>query len=206
MTAFRTGDIPTGPLLVVPTAARKVIDLDSFNAAHATLLDSSYSPVAGVTLTASIADGEVSVGWPTTSPFTDPGIYYVSIVLTGAGTISQTVDSVPLVVEQEDGWHTLATARLGWTTGGPKADEVLAEFLANAKTAVLAFAPTLADGDPVPAGWRSAQLLQARNTWNALKTDPSDSSSDPQAPIKPYPMDRYVKSLIRPAKGVPSFG
>lgn len=57
-----------------------------------------------------------------------------------------------------------------------------------------------------PFNWVQAQLMQCRNIWNAAKTDPSGAIGDNGFEIRPYPMDNFIKQVIRPKRAIPVFG
>lgn len=120
-------------------------------------------------------------------------------------------------------WHTVTTARDEWVDA--PVDEVgLATLLTVAKNDVISYAPKFTDPDTgvvslgyidpvsgiisavtdntVPADYRLAQLMQARNTWNANKVDPSNGQmGDDTFVMRPFPLDWFVKQLIRPNRG-----
>jgi hypothetical protein len=66
----------------------------------------------------------------------------------------------------------------------------------------VAYAPVLSG--PVPANYRQAQLLQARDLWNSVKSDPDGSIGADGFGIPVYSMSRVVKGLLRPKRGVPN--
>jgi hypothetical protein len=124
-------------------------------------------------------------------------------------------------------WHDTTSARAGWS-GAPADDLTLTTLLEVAKIQVLAYAGSGAEStgtlteDPdnpgfleivggpsdvleaVPVNYRHAQLMQARNLWNASKANPSsgDIGGDTFA-LSPRPLDWTVKALIRPQTRVP---
>jgi hypothetical protein len=63
------------------------------------------------------------------------------------------------------------------------------------------------DGEPIPRPHPNlvlAQITQARNIWNAVKTDPATQGiGDEGFVIRPFPMDWTVKNLIRPLTAIP---
>lgn len=124
-------------------------------------------------------------------------------------------------------WHTPDTARAEWDDA-PSDDERLNVLLMVAYQAVAAYAPKYTDPsgtvylgyvDPVtgvlgpvtdltvPANYREAQLMQARNHWNAVKVDPSNGAiGDGSFIMKPFPLDWSVKQTIRPKTALPWVG
>lgn len=107
----------------------------------------------------------------------------------------------------ENGWHTLASARYAWADA-PYDDFILEDLLEVSKMQCLAFAPALAeDTITVPVNFRVAQLMQARNLWNASKTDPASGGyGDEGFVIRPFPMDWTVKNILRPKRGAFNVG
>ncbi len=189
----------------IPTEAIE-IDLERDDA-DASLTDFTSASVvahdpAGVALDgfgAAIEDSTVVVSWPTATVFTTPGVYSVQVTLIGTGK-RETVAPIRFVVQAIDGWHNLASARDEWADA-PYDDVQLAELLDVAKGAVIAFAPV---SETVPVNYRKAQLVQARNVWNAAKVAPSGDMGDGTYVITPRPLDWHVQQLLRPKKGVPS--
>lgn len=103
-------------------------------------------------------------------------------------------------------WHTNDTAREQWLDA-PDDDDQLSDLLEVAKEQILAFAPARNDADPVPAGYVVAQLMQARNIWNASQADPANGGIGPDGFVsRPFPLDWMVKQLVRPKRGVPVVG
>lgn len=97
---------------------------------------------------------------------------------------------------------SLEEARSRWVDA-PLDDAHLEELLEAARVAVADFAPDLGEDDSVPAAYRIAQLMQARNIWNSSKTDPGGSIGDGDFIIRPYPLDKNIRQLLRPKRGLP---
>lgn len=107
-------------------------------------------------------------------------------------------------------WHTIETARDQWVDA-PLDDEELEELLDAAKTAVLAYAPTLPAQTvenvggyivpvnvDIPSSYRLAQLMQSRNIWNSSKASPSGDFDGGGYGLTTFPLDWQVKQLLRP--------
>lgn len=108
-------------------------------------------------------------------------------------------------------WHTLESARDQWVDA-PLDDATLSELLEVARDAVLAYAPTLDDSllvdedgyvtpvvpDEVPTSYRHAQLMQARNVWNASYASPTGDLDGGSYSLTTFPLDWQVKQLLRP--------
>lgn len=109
-------------------------------------------------------------------------------------------------------WHDIESARSQWDDA-PLDDDQLTELLEVAKVAVLAYAPALdagsyvvdddgyivmVDADTVPASYRYAQLMQARNVWNSSQASPGGDLDGSSYGISTFPLDWQVKQILRP--------
>ena len=99
-------------------------------------------------------------------------------------------------------WHTLDSARDSWVDALHIDDDVLNELLLTARVLCEAYAPAVVGG-VVPVNYRQAQLLQARDIYNAVKTDPDGSIGADGFSIPVFSMSRVVKGLLRPKRVVP---
>lgn len=81
--------------------------------------------------------------------------------------------------------------------------EVCGLILKTAREQVLAFAPVLVAGAPVPDRWVYAQLQQATNLWNAGRVSSGGDAGVDGYTFTPRPLDKTVKSIIRPQAGGP---
>lgn len=105
-------------------------------------------------------------------------------------------------------WYSTVEAQDDWRDA-PHDDELLQQYLDVAAQQVIAYGPariaeTIADSGCVPLNYRMAQLMQARNLWNAAKTDPSGAQgADPGFTFTPFPLDWSVKAVIRPKTAAP---
>jgi hypothetical protein len=139
------------------------------------------------------------------APFLIAGVWQLDVQLQVDGNLFRTAPAT-FVVEAGDGWATIAAARAGWRDA-PAADATLWRLLDVARQQVIEWAP--ADAFAVPgsrpaAHLVTAQLTQARNVWNAVKTDPaSQGIGDEGFVIRPFPMDWTVKNMIRPPRAKP---
>ncbi len=81
--------------------------------------------------------------------------------------------------------------------------DVVALYLAAAKAACVAYAPALTEGQAVPAEYRLAQMMQARNIFNAgsAATGSGDESAGGYG-MTSYPLDWHVRQLLRPDNGM----
>lgn len=100
-------------------------------------------------------------------------------------------------------WHTPDTARDVWRDANQLDDTDLVELLDVAQLQILAYATpadvTEASGGNVGVNLRMAQLMQAKNIYNAARVDPSNGIGDGDSfTLTPMPLDWHVKQLIRP--------
>ncbi|NYF29237.1 hypothetical protein [Microbacterium sp. JAI119] len=84
----------------------------------------------------------------------------------------------------------------------PMNDDAATLYLNAAKEACLAYAPALAEGASIPDGWRLAQALQARNTYNSSKAAPGGDFDGGGYGISAFPLDWQVKQLLRPRRAL----
>lgn len=194
----------TGPFWVGDTALTSVFELDrdgeavtGFTGASVKLTD-PFGVVDTLTGVATVTDSTATVAWPN-GTFDAPGLWTLQLVLTGTGKIER-ANQVPFVVEDDSEWHTLDSARREWTTGAPSDSVLLYNLLVSARLAVQAYAPELALDERVPLNYRQAQIMQARNTMNAAKTDPQQAMDGEMFVIRPYPLDNTIKQLLRPKR------
>lgn len=193
---FTIGDHPA-PVAIEPAS----VDLDDFTSTDAELVQENG---VAVEVPSSIVADTVEVTLPVLGV---AGRHELRIVMSGAGH-SQSLSPLAVIVEHEDGggWYTLPAARADWQ-GAPLEDGRLHDLLVVARHQCLEFAPTLADDTPIPAHYRQAQLMQARNIWNATKTDPGGSTLGPEGFSVPvFPLDWAVQQMLRPRRGKPVIG
>lgn len=208
-----TEDSTPGPLLVpYVTEDGDPVDLDGFTVADAR----AYTPAGGAVsdVVADIVetvDGMHIVEY--TFPAEEwllPGIWSVTARLTGDGGGNSYLPA-PFAWAVEDrlsGWQTIAGIRLSWRDA-PRSDIVLYNLLSVARSQVEAWAIPVPETDPPTLTRPStnlvvAQGMQARNIWNAIKTDPSTFGiGEGEFVIRPFPMDPVVKDLIRPKSPKP---
>lgn len=111
-------------------------------------------------------------------------------------------------------WHTPETVRAEWEDAEQIGDDLLAQLVAAARDAVVAYAPALRPAlttpeQPevqIPDRYRLAHLMQVRNLWNAQQTGPQGDLGGETFAIQPRPLDWHVKALLRPATGRPRVG
>lgn len=153
-----------------------------------------------VPVTALYADETVLFTIPAHT-LTEAGVWHARIKLLGGESLV-TLPSVPFVVQALDGWHNLDSARAEWDQA-PLSDVTLYSLLETARIECEAFAP---ERSTIPANFRAAQLLQARNSLNAGQVQPSGDFGEGSFQMTPFPMDWKVKQLLRPKTGRPLVG
>lgn len=206
MTAYYVGDIPAEAIVVEPARNGEAIDLSQFDTATADLRSPAGAQVLTAGFSAAIIETQVLIEWPSDTVLTEVGIY--TLTLTLESTVEgwkERVAMLRLVVEEEDGWHTLESARDEWIQA-PSHDLQLHALLANARRQVIEYAPVLTEGAAVPLNYRSAQLAQARNIWNAGAVSPSGELGEDSFVIRPHPLDWMIKQLLRPRTAIPVIG
>lgn len=104
--------------------------------------------------------------------------------------------------EQLDTWAQIDDVRDRWEDA-PLDDNVLTSMLRAAHRQVLAYAPALAAGAPIPAAYLEAEVLQLRSLWNAQERDGDVLGYGDGFAVRVRPLGQDVKSLLRPRRGVP---
>ena len=99
-------------------------------------------------------------------------------------------------------WATLEQARKIWPDA-PASDEILTSLLEDAHTACVAYAPALYSGDPVPAGYWRAEVLQARELWAAARRDGDLIGLTDTYAVRARSLTDAVRALLRPRQAVP---
>jgi hypothetical protein len=198
--SFWIGDLPPSPLVVTITADEG--EADAFE--RFTVAALLVSPTGVRTaLTAAPAGDDVAVSWPTMSPFTEAGIYALTLTLSSVAPVAAvTLRATPLrfVVQQEDEWITVDQAREDWPDA-PSSDVRLYALLSAAREQCEAYAPRLLPGVRVPARYREAQLMQTAALWQANKTGDGDVIGADGTTVRVYPMGWNVKAVLRPPSG-----
>ena len=209
MTYYYIGDVPHEPMVVSPELNENPIDIHNHDVADVILVDPEGTEIT--TLTADITGGIVEVTFPSTSVFDMAGIYELIVVIDHTAHEGDGItqgDAVRIVVDEaESQWATLAKARESWIDARALDDAVLYEMLQIARSQVLEYAPVLGESDPVPLSYRQAQILQARNIYNATIVDAGNGDIGTDTfTIRPFPLDWQIKQFLRPRRGVPVVG
>jgi hypothetical protein len=97
-------------------------------------------------------------------------------------------------------WATLAEARRDW----PDADDaLLTDLLELARVKCATFGPVLDDPDVPPVGWSYAQVLTARDVWQAARRQGDFIGFDAYA-VRVRPLLADVQGILRPYVGRPA--
>lgn len=102
-------------------------------------------------------------------------------------------------------WATKAEARTHWADA-PADDARLDTLLGVATAACRAYAPVLADADPIPAGYMIATVYQAREVYSAAARDGQDVIGFGDYAIRARPLPDAVKALLRPQRALGPVG
>lgn len=212
--AYYVGDVPAEDLVIEPVRFGDPVDLTSFNEVEVAVTTFDGEPVETSGFTGTIDYGEqvVTLEWPDESIFTAAGMYAVNLTLSSSATsVRERVAPTYVVVHEDDGWHTVDTLRNEMGNDFSSDDAVIWTLLEVARMAVLAYAPTLpflVDGvTPVraPINYKLGQLMQARNIFNIAKTDPQTTDDTGMFVVRPYPLDNFIKQILRPKRGPLAF-
>lgn len=204
MTSFYTGDIPAEALIVEPTIAGVAPDdLSAFSAATVGLYGPDGLVIADTGITATIEDQDIEIHFPSTSVFTVAGLYRLALALTATG-VRVTADSAFIVSQIADEWHTLGSARQAFGNDFPDDDVLAWRLLQVARVGLTEYGTSLTGIDATIA-FQQAQLMQARNVLNSAKTDPSTGADGTVFVIRPFPLDNFIKAILRPRKAVPTW-
>jgi hypothetical protein len=94
-----------------------------------------------------------------------------------------------------------------WTEAPVENLDLLAMILDVAQTQVLAFAPAPPDGEDwntaPPVRLVYAQLQQTINLWNAGTVTPTGDVGPESFSFTPRPLDKTIRTIIRPLDGKP---
>lgn len=200
MAPFYLDDVLTEPFVIEPPAD---VDLSAYTAATAVLRKPDGITETG--LTAALVEGAVEVTVPADASVLDvPGLHWLRVTLTGAAGARRRLPALPIVVQDDDaGWHTLDSIRGEWPDAEHIGDATLWQLLDVARGDVLAFAPVLVDGEPVPERYRLGQRMHTRNMWNAARVAPDGGIGEGEFVFRPHPLDWHVKAVLRPRSGRP---
>jgi len=194
---FRVGDSPLTAWAIEVDSAVNLYGV--FDSGEVSILDPAGQVVA--VRPSPFIDNDTLIVTIPGGTFTTAGIYRLVPRLIGRGSV--TLESVPIVVESDDGWQTLASARAVWADA-PVDDGYLFRLLDVARTQCETFAPDFVGR--APSNYAHAQLLQARALWASGNVSQGDQFGDNSGlSVTVFPMDWTVKNLLRPSRAVKAF-
>lgn len=201
--AYYVGDIPSEDIVIEPARNGEAIDLSPFVAADSTTLLRDFDGnVIPADFLVTFDGQDVIVEWPGTTVFAEPGLYTLSVILEGP-VARERLKPVYLVVQSDDGWHTIDSAREVWVNA-PENENRLFQLLELARQQVEEYAPALMLGARIPANYVEGQLMQARNLLNAGMVNPSGETGEDDFVLRPFPLDWMVKQVLRPKRAIPA--
>jgi hypothetical protein len=196
---FWTTDHPVNPIEITVEPDDY---LNVFNLGSAVLYNATGSPTATLSPVV-FKDYTLTFPWPD-MPFSSAGTYTLVPTLTSPEGGSLRLGVIKIIVQEDIGWHSLESARYYWADA-PWQDTILTDLLDIAKYQCTEYVGSTTALTYLPrAVRRSAQLMQARNLWNASKVDPGTGGfGEDTFVIRPFPMDWVVKNLLRPKRAIP---
>jgi hypothetical protein len=190
-------DVPAFPVVANVDNDDEATDLD-----WVTSQEAVYTSPLGVDTDLDAPDltnGTVTINWPTdASLFTDPGLGFLTVTLKGAGSLSAVVEPIQVIAELPGRWLTCAQARRVWDDANDLDNGELWALLESARRACIEYAPAIDESEPLPPTYRQAQLIQARNTWEATRAGGIESVGPEGFSVVRHPLDWQVKQLLRP--------
>ncbi|KQR86832.1 hypothetical protein ASF96_10995 [Microbacterium sp. Leaf179] len=96
--------------------------------------------------------------------------------------------------------------RAAWKDAPIENLELLDMILDTAKAQVIAYAPELPNDDNYPSRYVLAQLMQARTLYQAGQVASAGTIGEGEYVFTPRPMDKTVRTIIRPEDGKPDVG
>lgn len=92
-----------------------------------------------------------------------------------------------------------------WADAPMDADRV-EQLLDAAHAQVIAYAPTLPEGAPIPANYKEAELVQVRALGQSMDRDGDVIGFGDGYAVRVRPLGADVKALLRPRRGKPRVG
>lgn len=103
-------------------------------------------------------------------------------------------------------WVTRDYVRDRWADA-PLSDATLGTLIESAHAQVIAYAPALADGAPVPPHYQLAEAMQTRALGAVAESATDVEGFSPEGfAVRRRPLTADVKALLRPRRGVPVTG
>lgn len=210
---YYVGDIPAEDIVIEPARNGEPIELAPFLSIDTLVelrtFDGDLVPADFLVSfeTGGVDDiDRVVLEWPAESVFASSGLHTLSVTLIGdLGEPRERLAPVYIVVQDDNGWHTLDSARIEWPDAQSVSDIRLFQMLELARQQVVAYAPALAEGVRPPYNYREGQLMQARNILNAGRAESGDEGTDTFM-LRPFPLDWMVKQVLRPKSVTPAVG
>lgn len=201
--SFSTTDVVVGTVVVpIENEDGDAVDLDGWTAVGAVAIAPDGTEAVLAAEVVELVDGSSAV--EVTLPgeaWELPGLWQIVATLTDPGGSTLDTEALRFVVEDRvTGWLTLWGARSEWRDA-PRSDVALWQLLETAREQVIAWADHLGEAAParVPDNYRLAQRMQARETWNAAKRDPSNFGlGDADLAIIPRPLGPEIRDVIVP--------
>lgn len=127
------------------------------------------------------------------------GIYEIVFKFTNGGIL--TTEPYRFVVQAEDGWLTLQTARDQWPDA-PYDEILLHQILDTAKFQCIAYAPAIEAGKQPPINYVQAQLLQSRAIYQSVVANQNDNVGIDGFAVRVFPLDFTIRALLRPKRAI----
>lgn len=140
---------------------------------------------------------ELTFGAPSLA--TVPGIYEIVFKFFNGGLL--TAEPFRFVVQAEDGWLDLQTARAQWADA-PYDDIFLHQILDTAKFQCIAYAPAIPEGKQPPINYVQAQLMQARAIYQSVIANQNDNVGIEGFAVRVFPLDFTIRAMLRPKKAI----
>lgn len=127
------------------------------------------------------------------------GIYEIVFKFNNGGIL--TAEPYRFVVQAEDGWLTLQTAREQWPDA-PYDEILLHQILDTAKFQCIAYAPVIEAGKQPPINYVQAQLMQARAIYQSVIANQNDNIGIEGFAVRVFPLDFTIRALLRPKRAI----
>ena len=140
---------------------------------------------------------ELTFGAPSLA--TEPGIFEIIFRFYNGGIL--TAEPYRFVVQAEDGWLDLQTARAQWADA-PYDDIFLHQILDTAKAQCIAYAPAIPAGEHPPIQYVQAQLMQARAIYQSVIANQNDNVGIEGFAVRVFPLDFTIRAMLRPKRAI----
>lgn len=140
---------------------------------------------------------ELTFGAPSLA--TIDGIYEIVFKFFDGGIL--TAEPFRFVVQAEDGWLDLQTARNQWADA-PLDDIFLHQILDTAKKQCQKYAPALPALQHPPIEYVQAQLIQARAIYQNVISNNNDTTGLEGFTVRIFPLDYNIRAMLRPKRAI----